>query len=68
MTREEIDHDMTEQVVCPYCGHKHGDSHEFFPRAATSRVEITCDHCGKTFDAWQEVEVTYTTIKRDGAR
>jgi len=61
----EIDHEYTEEVVCPYCGYKHTESYEFFSDIASEEeVEIDCD-CGETFIANQSVSVHYYTRKTE---
>jgi len=44
----EIDHEYTEEVVCPCCGYEHGESYEFFSEGTCEEeVEVDCD-CGET--------------------
>jgi len=38
----EIDHNCTDEVVCPYCGYTHEDSHEFFD-ASGNEVIVECE-------------------------
>jgi len=52
-----INHEYTNEIVCPYCGAEFSDSWEFgdddFPE---------CD-CGKKFISRRDIEVTYITEK-----
>lgn len=56
----EIDHEFTEEVVCPYCGYEFSDSWEF-----SDNAEIECDECGETFISERNSEVTYSTQKKE---
>jgi DNA-directed RNA polymerase subunit RPC12/RpoP len=55
-------HTSTDDVVCPYCGETHGDSWEW---AQDSDDAMKCDHCGKTFSYYRNIEVTYTSSRID---
>lgn len=59
----KIDHDYTDEIVCPYCGTEFGDSWETCPN--TKKVEVDCDVCGKVFFAEAEFSVTYCTKKKE---
>jgi hypothetical protein len=59
---KEIDCSYTDEVVCPYCGHKDSESYEYFQRSSDS-VTISCNECDKVFRAHQEVSVDYSTEK-----
>jgi DNA-directed RNA polymerase subunit RPC12/RpoP len=56
-----IDHNYTDEVVCPHCGYQHSDSGEFF--WDTIEPIIECAKCGREFTATQEFTVTYSTEK-----
>lgn len=45
-------------VICPYCGHKHGDAWEITGNEESVR-KIDCDGCGKEFQCWADVSVWY---------
>lgn len=45
-------------VVCPYCGHKHSDSNEYF-YPNREDTEIECGNCERTFAATRVMSVTY---------
>lgn len=40
---EEVDSDHTDEIVCPYCGHRFTDSYEY------EEGEVDCEDCGKEF-------------------
>jgi DNA-directed RNA polymerase subunit RPC12/RpoP len=48
-----------ECVVCPYCGHRHMDSGEYFNQAEED-TEIICVECDEPFEASRRVSVIYT--------
>lgn len=54
---DEIDHEYTDFVVCPWCGHVHLDSQEF------DDGSNTCHECDKEFSLRIDQTVTYTTTK-----
>jgi DNA-directed RNA polymerase subunit RPC12/RpoP len=58
MEEQEIDHEFTNEIVCPNCGHIHTDCFEF-PDSGTQK----CDSCHKEFSFIREIEVTYSTSK-----
>jgi uncharacterized Zn finger protein len=60
---DEIDHEFTDEAVCPHCGHKFSDSHEFFREYPHSSVKVDCDACGKEFVLERDWDVTYSTAK-----
>jgi len=53
----EIDHDYTDEIICPWCGYRHSDSWEIEPGLRE------CENCEKSFYAERNVEVTYSTQK-----
>jgi len=58
---KKIDHKYTDEIVCPYCGYKSSESYEY----EWDDGELECDGCGKEFSYCREIEVTYTTTKKD---
>ena len=42
-------------VVCPWCGHEHGDAWEW----ASKRTETRCDRCDNMFTVDPDYSVTY---------
>ena len=55
---KEIDHNYTDEVVCPYCGAEMADSWEY-----PDDGKETCWNCGKEFHYQREVEAHYWTHK-----
>lgn len=55
---KEIDHDYTDEIVCPYCGYEFGDSWELGDGG-----ELECDKCEKEFEYYRRIEVTYCTYQ-----
>lgn len=53
-----IDHEYTEEIVCPHCGEEFIDSWEF-----ADIGEHTCYECGGKFSHERDVTVTYSTQK-----
>ena len=51
-----IDHYMTEDVICPYCGKKS-------PFDDENQTSEDCDHCGKEFWVERDYTVYYITSK-----
>lgn len=56
---EDIDHEYTREIVCPYCGYEDGDSWE----EEHNDGEKECGRCSKNFFYERQVEVTYSTSK-----
>ena len=54
------DTDSTDEITCPWCGHRHSDSWE-----AADEGENTCGYCGHDYEHNREVVVTYSTEKID---
>lgn len=44
-----------EYVICPWCGHGHGDAWEW----AKERTETRCDACEKSFTVEPDYAITY---------
>ena len=61
----KIDHSYTDEIVCPNCGYKFGDSYEYFGSTAECADNIYCDECDNEFDAVRNISVTYTTYKKE---
>ncbi len=57
---DEIDHDHTDEIVCPCCGYEHQDSWEF-----QDNGEQKCYGCKKVFTWDRQVKVTYCTTKKN---
>ncbi len=59
---EEIDHEYTDEVVCPHCGLEASDSWEFLDWVD----EHECGACGKLYTIERNIRITYTTTKIEG--
>lgn len=57
----DIDHEYTDEVVCPHCGYKHQDSYEFFIHNDECS-DTNCHSCNKPFTAIRHVNIYYSTI------
>ncbi len=56
----DIEHEMTDEVVCPHCGHVHEDSWERKLSDGEQESE-QCDKCGMKFIIVASVTIHYTT-------
>jgi len=54
----EIEHENTNEVVCPYCGYEFSDSWEFDDNGG-----IECYECNKNFNYNKNISVDYSTSK-----
>lgn len=59
---EEFDTWLTDEIVCPHCGHEWGDSWECLSDGATHGNE-ECGECGGRFEWTADFSVSYTTSK-----
>lgn len=59
---EEIDHECTDEIVCPWCGSIWQDSHEVEPNEEYLSPQY-CEDCDKWFYASRYVRVSYDTYK-----
>lgn len=55
----EIDHEYTNEAVCPWCGNEVGESWEFGDYVD----DYECDDCGKHFNISRNTEITYCTSR-----
>jgi hypothetical protein len=55
---EEIDHDFTDEVVCPHCGWQSRDSWEL-----DDSGYMDCEECEKEFFFERNITVRYCTGK-----
>lgn len=55
------DTSYAEGMICPYCGHENSDSFEFIE----DEGERECENCGKIFEYTREIEIRYTTTKKE---
>ena len=58
MEKHEIEHYLTDEIVCPYCGHEFEDSFGY------NEGIVKCEECGKNFGFYKIVNVYYTSNKR----
>jgi len=58
--KNNIDHEYTKEIVCPYCGNEQSDSWEF-----SDDGEIECGMCEETFTYERIVTVEYSTAKSE---
>ena len=59
MKEKEIDHDYTNEIVCPYCGYEHGDSWE----VSDDEGKMDCHSCEKEFKYQRDITIDYSTQK-----
>lgn len=57
----DFDHEYTREIVCPYCGYTHHDSWEL----QEDDGDMDCESCGETFEYFREVQVSYSTNKKE---
>ncbi len=57
----EIEHEYTDEIVCPYCGNEYSDSWEYEEEGS----KIECDSCNRKFNYTRNTSVSYTTSKLD---
>ena len=61
----EMKHNMAP--ICPYCGVAERDAWEInFGPYGDGDTEIECGKCEKTYKAYRECTITYSTEKLDG--
>ena len=56
----EINHEYTDEVVCPHCGYEHTDSWD-----RPDSDEDECGECGKPFQYSRSTTVKYSTAPID---
>lgn len=57
--KKVIDHDYTDNIICPYCGAEYTDSWELSDNSGTEE----CSNCGKNFNFERIITVEYCTEK-----
>lgn len=60
----EPDTEYTDDVICPYCGHKHESDSEDSSFYTDGDHEFTCHHCSNEFSLTTNVTYTYSTEKK----
>lgn len=65
MPEQEIETDYNSQGVCPYCGHEHDTSWEWFrgDDGDGSKTIVSCAKCGEDFEVTMNIDITYSTRK-----
>lgn len=58
---QDIDHEDTEEMVCPYCGASWQIEREYYDDYIGNDVIVECGECGMRFTASAEVTVTFST-------
>ena len=61
---EEIQHERTYNIVCPWCGSGY-DCTDFYDLSDDDDGEMECDDCGKEFTYIREIEITFSTSKKE---
>jgi hypothetical protein len=59
MTPKEIDHEITDNIVCPWCGEEIRDSWEY----SSDFDDIECGECERKFQYSRTITVYYSTEK-----
>ena len=62
MSKEEIEHDYTKNLICPYCGYEDKDTWESGVDEGGELID--CQECGKEYFAVQNVLISYSTKKQ----
>lgn len=58
----QLDHEYTDEIVCPYCGHKHHDSWEYGePGDEMYGEEHECGSCQRKFIWSRRIKAIYST-------
>lgn len=60
---EETETSYENDIVCPWCGRRFEDDDGYFVR--TGDGEYECDECGKEFYFQADIEVTYSTQRKE---
>lgn len=60
---EELDHQNTDEAICPHCGAVQRDAWECFASDSSECVETECGSCEQPITVTQNVSVTYSTKK-----
>ena len=58
---KEIEHEYTNEIVCPYCGYECSDSWEFDSNNNCGTHE--CGDCGEEFEWERNIDIDYSTSK-----
>lgn len=60
----KIDHEWTDEIVCPYCGYEFDCSYESLEPDESD--DIACNRCDEVFHAESDMTIRYTTSKERG--
>ena len=55
--------DYADEIVCPYCGYRMADDYGYFERQGNG--EEKCSQCRKIFNFEVNIEVTYSTSRKE---
>jgi len=61
----DIDHEFTDDIVCPYCGHAQSDIFELTDAFSEEGTRVHCDECEKEFASFCHVTYSFTTYRVD---
>ena len=62
-SNEETETSYEHDIVCPWCGCHFEDDDGYFVRQGDGEYE--CDECGKKFYFQADIEVTYSTQRKE---
>ena len=60
---EETETFCEDEIICPYCGNRMADDDGYFVQEGGG--EFTCEECNKTFDFKVNMEITYSTKRKE---
>lgn len=60
---EPTEFDDTDEIVCPYCGHRYEDSYEC--GANDEYFEEECENCGREFNVTRIIDISYDTKPKE---
>ena len=58
----EIDHEYTDNMICPHCGAEDVDSWEYLS-GEEQLGYVECGDCGRTYNAERNISITYSTYE-----
>ncbi len=59
----EINHEMTDETICPYCWYENMDSKELLWNWNTLDWKEECPNCDKEYKWYADISVDFTTKK-----
>lgn len=60
---EPTEFDDTDEIVCPYCGHRYEDSYEC--GGSDEYFEEECEDCGREFYVTRIIDISYGTKPKE---